>query len=288
MSVKTLTMTKEEMFAFKAKLSTAQVRKTPPYAYYQLKTPDCVITAYTSGKIVFQGVGADAYVDLLAPQKNVSTNISYPQCGSDEVGTGDYFGPVVVCAAFVKEEDVSDLKKLNIQDSKAIDDTTIRTLAHTLIKQLPHSLLILDNAKYNQIHATNNMVAMKAKLHNQAYVHLKHKLGSLPSFCVVDQFVQAASYYRYIQTEKEIVRNLHFETKAENKYLAVACASIIARYAFLKTFDAMEKHYDFHFLKGAGSKVDANIREFVNHFGKEELRNVAKLHFANTKKALDE
>ena len=27
--------------------------------------------------------------------------------------------------------------------------------------------------------------------------------------------------------------------------------------------------------------LDANIREFVNHFGKEELRNVAKLHFAN-------
>ena len=79
------------------------------------------------------------------------------------------------------------IQKLNIQDSKAIDDTTIRTLAPTLIKQLPHSLLILDNAKYNQIHATNNMVAMKAKLHNQAYVHLKHKLGSLPSFCVVDQ-----------------------------------------------------------------------------------------------------
>ena len=292
MSTYTKTMNPAQIEELEHRLKDCTKRKTPPYALYQYKTSDCVITAYASGKVVFQGEGADFYIDSLPSEKKstpaASIKEQFPQCGSDEVGTGDYFGPVVVCAAYVKQEQVSWLKSLGIQDSKAMDDAYIRKIGNQVMSEIPHSLLILNNAKYNQIHATNNMVAMKAKLHNQAYVHLKHKLGSLPSFCVVDQFIQAASYYRYIQTEKEIVRNLHFETKAENKYLAVACASIIARYAFLKTFDAMEKHYDFHFLKGAGSKVDANIREFVNHFGKEELRNVAKLHFANTKKALDE
>lgn len=38
---------------------------------------------------------------------------SYPQAGSDEVGTGDFFGPIVVCAAVVPDEKTAEeLRKL--------------------------------------------------------------------------------------------------------------------------------------------------------------------------------
>lgn len=288
------------MLALKQSLSKAQVRKTPPYAIYQIKTDDCVITAYESGKIVFQGEGADFYADSLPSSTSSEVSSSkkssnttnkrhdtYPQCGSDEVGTGDYFGPVTVCACCVNQEDVIWLRELKIQDSKAVNDDVIRRIAPQLMERLTYSLLILNNALYNQIHPTNNMVAIKSKLHNQAYVHLRSKLGKLSDFCIIDQFVQKTSYYRYLQQEKDIVYDIHFETKAENKYLSVACGSIIARYAFLKAFDAMDEQYDFKFLKGASSKVDQNIRSFVDRFGKEELYKVAKVHFANTSKALE-
>lgn len=279
------------LLAIRKKLTHAEQRKTPPYALYQVKTSDCVITAYESGKIVLQGNGAEDLAALLFPQSKKSAVTAnktgiYPQAGSDEVGPGDYFGPVTVCAAYVGSDDIDFLRSLGIQDSKAIQDETIRKIAPELIKRLPHSLLILDNATYNRIHSTNNMVAIKARMHNQAYVHLKNKLGELPAFCIVDQFVQKSSYYRYLQNEQAVIPNLHFETKAENKYLSVAAASVIARYAFLQSFDAMCKAYDFPFVKGAGSKVDETIRQFVSLHGKDALRNVAKLHFANTKKAL--
>lgn len=296
MATKTVTMAKQEMFQLKQRYPRAEVRKTPPYALYQIKLSDCVITAYESGKVVFQGDGAEhhasGFVGVEKKKKTSSTKSSsgnqdtYPQCGSDEVGTGDYFGPITVCATCVTQEDVELLKGLGIQDSKAINDEVIRKLGPVLMERLPYSLLILNNAKYNAIHPTNNMVAIKSKLHNQAYVHLRKKMDGLPSFCIIDQFVQSSSYYRYIQHEQEIVKGIHFETKAENKYLSVACGSIIARYAFLKAFDAMCEQYDFQFLKGASSKVDQNIREFVKQHGEEALYQVAKLHFANTKKAL--
>lgn len=289
MSTHTITMSEQQIKELEHRLKDCIKRKTPPYALYQYKTSDCVITAYASGKVVFQGEGADFYIDSIPSQKK-STSISsqieqFPQCGSDEVGTGDYFGPVVVCAAYVKEEQVSWLKGLGIQDSKAMDDTYIRKIGNQVMCQIPHSLLILNNAKYNQIHASNNMVAIKAKLHNQAYVHLQKKIGTLPSLCVVDQFVAENSYYRYLKNEKEVIQNLHFETKAENKYLSVACASFIARYAFLLSFDAMKERYNFSFPKGAGKNVDISIQDFVKKYGKEELYNIAKLHFANTNKA---
>lgn len=290
----TVTMTQAQMEETKKRYPNAEIRKNPPYALYQLKLSDCVITAYTSGKVVFQGEGAELHAQgfQVSTKKSSSStpsphpSIGYPQCGSDEVGTGDYFGPVVVCAAYVAQEDVAFLKALGIQDSKAVNDTVIRELAPQLMQRLPHSLLILNNAKYNQIHETDNMVAIKCKLHNQAYVHLKKKVAQWPKDVIVDQFVQGSSYYRYLKDEEQVVRGIHFETKAENKYLAVASGSIIARYAFLLSFDAMQQQYDFAFLKGASSKVDQNIKDFVNRFGKEELWKVAKLHFANTKKAL--
>ena len=130
------------------------------------------------------------------------------------------------------------------------------------------------------------MVDIKCRLHNQAYVNLVHKGYTLPDFIIIDQFVQKSSYYRYLKNEKEVIPNIHFETKAENKYLSVACASILARNAFLETWDALEAKYDFRFEKGAGSSVDVCAKSFIERFGQKELTKVAKLHFKNTAKAL--
>lgn len=292
MSTRTITMSDAQIKALAKQLEKGEKRKTPPYAQSQIKTNDCIITAYTSGKVVFQGEGADFYADAYDKKSSQPSDQPqnhytewYPQCGSDEVGTGDYFGPITVCATYVKKEDVPFLRELGIQDSKAVTDERIRELGPILCERLTYSLLVLDNAKYNAIHPQYNMVAIKSRLHNQAYVHLRRKLGSLPSLCIIDQFVQAKSYYRYLHDVEEVVHTIHFETKAENKYLSVAAGSIIARYAFLQAFDAMCQHYEFPFVKGAGSKVDQAIRAFVKQYGKAELANVGKLHFANTKKA---
>ena len=167
--------------------------KKIPYALFQIKLEDCTITVYTSKKAVYQGEKASLY--LTQP-------LEEDEAGSDEVGTGDYFGPVTVCAVLVKKEDIAFLKELQVNDSKQINDDQIRQKAPLLIKRLTHSLLILDNIKYNQIHTINNMNQIKAKLHNQAYLHLQKKAGSLPERCIVDQFAPKDLYYRYLQNDK--------------------------------------------------------------------------------------
>ena len=69
--------------------------------------------------------------------------------GSDEVGTGDFFGPITVCAAYVRKDQLHLLKELGVQDSKNLNDDQISTIAKQIIPFLPYSLLILDNEKYN-------------------------------------------------------------------------------------------------------------------------------------------
>ena len=48
--------------------------------------------------------------------------------------------------------------------------------------------------------------------------------------------------------------------------------------------EAMEKHYALSFHKGAGEETDKDAYIFVNKYGLERLKEVAKLHFKNTEK----
>lgn len=244
---------------------------------FQIRLSDCVITVYQSKSAVFQGEMAEYYA-----QDYQKSSMKLPMGGSDEVGTGDYFGPVVVCAVVLNQQDESLLNQVKINDSKQLTDEQIREMAPLLMKQLSYSLLILDNTKYNHIQPSNNMNMIKAKLHNQAYVNLRKKGIVLPDLCVVDQFAPAQLYYRYLQGESQIIPNLTFETKAESKYPAVACASMIARYAFLVKMDELSEKYEMTFPKGASHVVDEFAQKFVDRYGFEELNHVAKIHFKNT------
>lgn len=274
METYTETLSASQIDALKQQYAPYLSTRSLPHVLFQLKLEECVITVYTSHKVVYQGKNAQNYLQ----------NQLLDEAGSDEVGTGDYFGPVVVCACLVQAKDIPFLQELRVNDSKQIDDQLIRQHAPLLMNRLTHSLLILDNIKYNHVHTTNNMNQIKAKLHNQAYLHLQKKAKTLPERCVVDQFTPAASYFRYLQHEPHVFRQLTFETKAESKYLSVAAASMIARYAFLSAWDSMEAHYHRTIPKGASTQVDRFAKEFVAEYGFDELSKIAKLHFKNTEK----
>ena len=266
----------------------SEFQTTPPqYAKWQLKPENCVIICYTSGKTVFQGKDANVYAAAFMQGQdeipNTATTNQYPQAGSDEVGTGDYFGPVCVCASYVTQDNVDFLIKLGVRDSKQMSDADMLKIGPLLMERIPHSLLIVPPQKYNRVHESNNLNAIKAKLHNQAYINLAKKI-ELPSFKIIDQFTLETSYYRYLKNEPQIIHGIHFETKAEDKYLSVAVGSIISRYGFLKTWEEMEKKYNMTLPKGSGDKVDIVAQAFVERYGLERLGEIAKLHFKNTEK----
>ena len=243
-----------------------------------IQKEDLTISIYKSDKVVFQGNDAFFYAQAyLNTKKN-------RQAGSDEVGTGDIFGPVVVCSAIVEEDDYPFIELNHITDSKQISDADIRRLGPVLMEKFKHSLLILDNETYNKVHKDNNLNAIKAKMHNQAYINLLNKGYDIPKAAYVDQFCAEELYYEYIRNEKNVYHDLIFETKAESQYPAVAVGSIIARYAFLCQMDKMEKEFGMTFHKGAGEDSDKDIEIFAAKYGKDKLNKVGKLHFKNFEK----
>lgn len=257
----------------------SKVSSNNEYVIACLNLENCKVTIYTSLKVVFQGKDAEIYAAPFMDFKEDNEFIEH--AGSDEVGTGDYFGPIVVCATIIDANTYKLIKDLHIDDSKKITDEEIIKLGPKLMEKVKYSLLILDNAKYNSL--KDNMNCIKTKMHNQAYLNLSKKYP-LPKLKVIDQFASPQNYYKYLEYEPNVINTIHFETKAESKYLAVGAASIIARYAFIVKFDEICQKYQIDLHKGAGTIVDQDGLKFLRKYGESELVNVAKLNFKNTAK----
>ena len=277
--------------------------KTPPFAIFQVKDYDCVTTLYESGKVMFQGLGADIESSYWKEQERVinhnivSTNekkeekkenkvfIQVSSVGSDEVGTGDYFGPLVVTASYVEKSKFSFLTDLGVRDSKKLTDEKIISIGPTLLKEIPHTTLILSNKEYNDFyHKDMNMNKIKAVLHNKCLVSLIKKENLEGVKVVVDQFEPPKSYYNHLVGVPEKVNQITFMTKAEDQCFSVAVSSIISRYIFLKEMKHMSEKIGVSIPLGASSLVDQVGASLVEKHGKEILYTMAKLNFKNTEK----
>lgn len=273
--------------------------KQIPYVLLQADDNDTVITMYTSGKVMFQGVSADVDAMMWQEMMGVSKeekkkkeeqDQKYHNCnsvGSDEVGTGDYFGPIVVTASYVTRGDVKFLEELGVCDSKKINDEKILKIAPQIAKRVKYRSLILSNLEYNTKYTKDiNMNKIKSIMHNKVLYQLVHEEQPEYDYIIVDEFAREARYYGYLTGINDIQRDITFMTKAEDKNLAVACSSIISRYIFLKEFDKLSDSLGIPLVKGAGSEVDKIGEEVVEKYGKEKLKEIAKLNFANTKRIL--
>ena len=282
--------------------------KTPDYAIFQADEADTVVTLYNSGKAVFQGRSADIDANMwkemerhLNPTKKVEMTNSEDKkkkekvkelvdpkiyyantIGSDEVGTGDYFGPIVVCATYVTKDDIPFLEELGVRDSKKLTDDKILEIVPKIIKKIPYECIILNNKDYNENYNTDmNMNKVKAILHNKVLSKMITKYQA--DYIVVDQFANPFVYYNYLK-ETNYVKNITFITKAEDKCLSVACASLISRFVFLKEFDKLGEKLGVFLIKGASDKVDELGLRIVNKYGVDKLKEIAKLNFKNTEK----
>ncbi|RHW40693.1 ribonuclease HIII [Neobacillus notoginsengisoli] len=284
------------------------IEKVPPGGIFAAKTPACMITAYKSGKVLFQGAAAESeaaqwngVATAVAQTKKASSKpapgsllpANFAQMsviGSDEVGTGDFFGPITVVAAYVRTQDMPLLKELGVRDSKDLNDEKITAIAKDIKDVIPYSLLTLHNEKYNQLQQSGmSQGKMKAILHNQALSHVLGKIApEKPDAILIDQFAEPGIYFNHLRGQQKIIReNVHFSTKAEGLHLSVAAASILARYAFIRHFERLSEEAGFTIPKGAGLKVDEAAAKLILAKGQSVLPHFVKLHFANTQKAIN-
>lgn len=296
MSSAVLKLSKSEILKLKKYYSNYLSSKKVPYSEFSAKKNGINITAYTSGKVLFQGNNAEKEAARWGNTEASTTKKDSPLpdnfaslsvLGSDEVGNGSYFGPLCVCAAYADKKDLSALKQLGVKDSKMLTDDQIRRMAIAIKELIPYKLLVVNPEKYNEIQPKYNAVRMKVALHNQAIrVLLKQLAPTKPDAILIDQFTTEANYMKYVKQETERVdQKIYFATKGEQYHLSVAAASIISRASFLEELDKASIEIGTKVPSGAGKPSDELAAELLRQGGLNLLRKYAKLHFANTKKA---
>ena len=301
MSNQVIQLTTNEMKKVINHYETLKITRNAPGVVFAAKLPDTSITAYKSGKVLFQGAGAEREAarwgspTIKKSGASTSKGDKLPDnfaelsvIGSDETGTGDFFGPVTVAACYVRADQIELVRELGVKDSKQLTDDLMRRIAPDLQATLVHSVLTLGNVKYNDIQEQGNSQGkIKALLHNQALKHVLRKMnGEKPDYILIDQFAERGVYYNYLKVEPEIIReNVLLATKAEGLHLSVAAASIIARVAFLEEMDRLSAQAGMTLPKGAGPKVDEIAARILLKGGAGTLKNMTKWHFANARKA---
>lgn len=262
-----------------------------PYILFFAKFEKNSLSLYKDNKLVIQGkdyakIAKGFGVEI---EKDEPKKVSFPQygqIGSDEVGTGDAFGPIIVVGAYVKPSKLKRLKELGITDSKLLSDEKILSLGPTLIQEFDYSSLTLDNEKYNEVHQTNNLNEIKAKMHNRVLLNLssRHYLAK----AAIDQFCEPSTYYRYLRYEEQVISDIEFSTKGELHFPAVALASVIARYSFLRHMAKLSEEIGEEIPFGSGPAVEKFAKRYYQKNGKDALAKIAKIDFKTFKKILDE
>ena len=281
--------------------------KTPPYAIFQADTGATIVTLYESGKAMFQGVSADIEAGMWESIGKDKENIDYfidreevkekkeettipidiSSVGSDEVGTGDYYGPIVVTASYVNKDDIPFLTELGVKDSKKLSDEQILKIVPKIIKKIKYKTIMLSNKEYNKNYGKDmNMNKIKAVLHNKVLTEMVK--DNEYDYIVVDQFEPESSYYKHLSEVPSPLKGITFITKAEDKCLSVACSSLISRYIFVKEIDKLGDKYGIFLPKGANYYVEDVGIKLVEKYGVNVLKEVAKLNFSNTDRILKE
>lgn len=286
---------------------SSEMIKPAPYSVFTAKRNDTTITGYKSGKVLFQGKEANKEASKWKiidspPLNNDSSVVSkknhspvlpphfseWSVMGSDEVGNGSYFGSLVVCAVYAPTKKHTLLKSLGVRDSKNLNDQQIIRIAKQLEGEVEFVLTVVTPQKYNEIQPKMSQGKMKAILHNHTLLRLLQKITPVrPQAILIDQFELPSTYKKHIADQKEqILDGVYFKTKAESSHLAVAAASIIARYHFLKSLDELSEEIGMRLPSGAGMESDHVAATIYRKHGIEGLEKTAKVHFANTQKAI--
>ncbi len=301
-----ITLNSAEVELVKNKLGAYEIPASSISMSHLYKYNGCTITLYKTKVLLIQGKAADTiYKDIfnqeysaidagsdtksiIEDKKTVNQN-AIATMGSDEVGVGDFFGGITIASAFVSKDQVEWLKEVGVKDSKLLTDEKILKIYEEIKDKVPHIIKNISAQEYNELYDQyQNGNIIKAVLHNQALWDLSKEVKR-PYFVIVDQFAEKEVYASYLRKAHKTEFTVDiFETKAESKYLAVACASIIARAAFLQQIDDLSQQLNKTIILGSSNpSIKALATEILNEQGIDILANSCKKHFITFREIIE-
>lgn len=249
---------------------------TNQYELLRVKDQHLNIVVYKSGKLVHNG--SDASNKILDAILIKEENYDYI-LGSDETGKGEWYGPLVIAATALSPDEIIELRKLGVRDSKTIKRPQLLKLAETIIKMdFKRRSITLTPTTYNKLYSDfkkegKNLNDLMAWSHSRVIKELLDKIEFKNAKIIIDKFDFEKTEYRMKGIENSKLKVIQ-KTGGESE-TSVAAASIIAKYIFESEVDKLNHEYQIDLRKSKPGDIKPDI-----------LPEVAKIHFKNVEKFL--
>ena len=246
------------------------------YELLRIKDDDINIIVYKSGKIVHND--SEASTEVIESILKKDTEYDYI-LGSDETGKGEWFGPLVVVATALTPDEIIELRKLGVQDSKRFNKKQILKIANDIITMdFVRYSITLNPETYNKLYDKlknegRNLNDMMAWAHSAVIKDTLNKIEYNKAKVVIDKFDFEKTEYRLENVNKSNLKVIQ-KTGGESE-IPVATASIIAKYLYETEVDKLNDKYGIDLRKSKPKDIKPETLPFV-----------AKLHFKNVANAL--
>jgi ribonuclease HIII len=208
-----------------------------------------------------------------------------PRLGIDEAGKGDYFGPLVVAGVRITSSaKAKELQKVGVRDSKDIRASGIGSISERILETVGPENVRVVSLSPDEYEARRDAAGNVNRLLGELDAGIISELANEVGVVVVDEFARSARDH----LEPFVPRGVKLEVRprAEDD-AAVAAASIMARARQLQEIEDLSERVGFRLPLGATHVVDAG-RRVVEELGEEGLAEVAKTHFATTRRVLEQ
>ncbi|WP_457752529.1 ribonuclease HII [Thermococcus sp.] len=179
--------------------------------------------------------------------------------GIDEAGRGPVIGPMVIAAVVVDEDKVPELEGLGVRDSKRLTPKRRERLFDEIIALLDdYVILELWPEGIDSREGTLNEFEVKK------FVKALNSLKVKPDIVYIDAAdVEEARFGEEIKKRLDFEAEIIAEHKADDKFLPVSAASIIAK---VTRDRAIEKLKDEYGEIGSGYPSDPRTRAFLEEY----------------------
>ncbi len=207
-----------------------------------------------------------------------------PRLGIDEAGKGDYFGPLVVAGVRITHaETARKLQEIGVRDSKEIRASGISQVSGRILEAVGRNNLHVLSLPPPEYASRREAAGNVNRLLGELDATIMGKLVAEVEVVVVDEF--AGSARSYLEPFMPDGVRLEVRPRAEDD-AAVAAASIVARARQLEEIHRLSERVGFGLPLGATHVVEAG-RRVVEELGEDGLAEVAKVHFATTRRVLE-
>ena len=198
--------------------------------------------------------------------------------GIDEAGRGSVLGPMVIAGVIVPEKMEKVLERMGVKDSKRLVPNRRTILSRKLKKMFEYEIVVISASEIDKMRADGiNLNDIEKNAMRDLIIRLN------PEKAIVDAVDVKAERFQKNLCESTGV-NVIAEHKADDKYIEVSAASIIAKAERDAQIAEINKEYIKTGGIGSGYPSDPTTKKFLNNYTYDEMPEFVRKSWATVSK----